>query len=128
MKELLGSGTKAEILRCLGLKGGCSGRRLGRLLGKSPTPIFKALKQLKRDGIVKYYDRARLYALNPDYLYHDELLRIIQKSAERVRPAYLPRVPRRRRIDPLAIYEILDLKGHVPAKQKLSDVLRQRYG
>ena len=127
MEALLGSHTKAEILCYLGLKGGSSGRQLSRTLGKSPTQVFKALRSLRRAEIVTQHGPPYHYTLNPRYPFYEELLQIIHKHVQRHPVAYLPKVPASRRVDPLAIYQLLAMRDQLVQGSKLSDVLRERY-
>ncbi len=129
MKEIFGSHVKASLLLYLGLRGGTSGRELARILKIHPTQIFKALKQLTSSGILKYYQS--LYAINPFYIYHDELIRMIWKEAEKNKKfsrRFLPTIADDRRVDPLAIYELAALRKQTLPYPKLSDVLRKKYG
>ena len=124
---------KVEILLCLGLKGGCSGRRLAQIVKASPTPVFKALRGLVKGGIVGRYGRPpfHLYALNPRHPYHGEILTMIDKQVARrgkKRPSYLPQIAEDRRVDPLSVYEIVSLSESRKTGPKLSDRLRERYG
>ncbi len=129
MKELLGSRVKEQILLYLGLRGGASGRRLARSLKTSPTQVFKALLQLKKIGVVLKFGPPYFYALNPDYVYYDELTRIIQKKYDSLRkkPVYLPRIAEDRKIDPFAIYELSSIIGPGPKTIKFSEALKRRY-
>lgn len=129
MRELLGSRVKEQILLYLGLRGGASGRRLARNLKTSPTQVFKALLQLKKSGIILKFGPPFFYVLNSDYIYHDELIRIIQKKydALRKKPAYLPLLADDRKVDPFAVYELSSVIGPGPKIMKLSEALRRRY-
>lgn len=126
MKELLGSQVKERVLLCLGLRGGMSGRRLARLIKKSPTPVFKALHQLQRGGAIKKFGPPYFYALARDYPYYDELIRMIHKRAGK-NPPYLPRISEERRVDPLAVYEIANAMGRGPSMMRFSAALRRRF-
>lgn len=127
MKELLGSHVKEQILLYLGLRGGTSGRRLARVLKMSPTPVFKALHQLVRHGVVSKSGPPYFYALNQDYIYFDELIQMIFKKYEALnkKPAYSRALPRERQIDPIAIYRFLPVLGKASKSVSLSEALRK---
>lgn len=131
MEEIWGSRTKASILYVLALRGGCSGRRMARLLKMAPTPVFKALAQLIAAKIIRRAGSA-FYALNPDYPHYLAILQMVEKELElhgsKFRGFY-PVLPEERRVDPLAVYEIASLRGATAGKaERFSDVLRNKYG
>ncbi len=130
MEELLGSKTKTMILLYLGLRGGTTGRRLSRILKINPTQIFKALRQLTTAGIVIQTHPSGFYALNVHYPFYEELLSMIHKQAAIMRKAlrlFMPNIPEERRVDPLAVYDFIALRGAQKTTQKFSDILRKRY-
>ncbi|HCU23691.1 MAG TPA: hypothetical protein DF383_01640 [Deltaproteobacteria bacterium] len=127
--KLLGSGTKEKILIYLGLRGGVSGRRLARTFKLSPTQVFKAIRSLAQIGLVKRDSSFNFYYLNTRHLFYEEMLHLIHKEAElhpRQTRAFLPNISPQRKVDPGAIFEILELRG-LPQHSKFSDILRQRY-
>lgn len=95
-----------------------------------PSQIFKALHQLEDAGIVDRYGRS-LYTLDTAYPFYTDLLSILSKEAE-LHPSsvrsFLPLPNADRRVDPLAIYEMVSLRGPAPQAQKISDLLMERYG
>ncbi|OGQ06818.1 MAG: hypothetical protein A3G32_00410 [Deltaproteobacteria bacterium RIFCSPLOWO2_12_FULL_40_28] len=127
MKEIFGSETKARIIKFLGMRGGYSGRQIAAHIGKSPTQVFKALHQLKKNSLIKQFYNPNYYTLNPHYHYFDELVALVYKASQ-TEKKYLPHLEEKRRIDPFFIYQIVKLRGraktHIP---KLSDLLRQYY-
>jgi len=129
MKKLLGSHVKADILMYLALRGGCSGRYLAQQLKTSPTPIFKALRQLLAAGVIVKQGKPSYYALNPHGLYYPELVVMLDKTFQHSQEAldYLPQLPAERRVDAQAIYELLAHREKTRPYQKLSDILRERY-
>ncbi len=128
MKEIFGSQTKVDLLCYLGLRGASTGRSLARQLNASPTPIFKALRQLTDEAIILKMGQPSFYALNPHYRYYDEIIRMIYKSMDPTKtPTFLPDIPEERRIDVIGIYELLAVRGTIVTTQKLSDRLRERY-
>jgi DNA-binding IclR family transcriptional regulator len=130
MIEIFGSRVKAVILLYLGLRGGSSGRNLARTLKIHASQVFKALNLLLKGKILRRYGRD-LYALNPDYVHHETLLRMIEEEARQhpsLVKAFLPVIPREREVDPLSVYRLLELQGRRTSSTRLSDVLRERYG
>lgn len=125
MKELLGSKIKVGILVYLGLRGGGSGRHLAEVLKRSPSQIFKALHALEKGKIIR--KEVSFYRLNPYYLYYKELLNIIHKNAARHSYPFLPKIPLERKVDPIAVYELLNLRGPTTPIKRLSDRLRELY-
>jgi hypothetical protein len=128
MNELLGSQVKEDILLCLGLRGGCKGRQIARLIHKSPTPVFKAIHQLEKARIITKHGPPFFYSLNPYYIYHDELMHMIWKRIEkRTSLPFYPEIAPERRVDPCAIYDLLTYRESKIPVQKFSDTLRKRY-
>ena len=129
IENLLGSHVKASILMYLGLKGGAAGREISRALKIHTTQVFKALKQLCDVKIIHHYES--FYALNPFHLFHEEIMRMIWKEAEKNKKfsrRFLPTIKEDRHVDPLAVYEIAALRKEKLAYPRLSDVLRAHYG
>ncbi len=124
MYGLLGSQAKANIILYLGLRGASAGRHLAKRLNSSPTPIFKALRQLVREGLVIQTGSPPCYALNPRYRYYDEIIRMIYKSGP---TPYLPDIPEERHVDAVGVYELLSARGSSRSVSKLSDTLREKY-
>jgi len=133
MEKLLGSRIKVKVLASLGLRGGASGRSLAQRIKASPTPVYKALRQLVKAGVIVHYGQHGpqcYYALNTLYLYYPEILSMIQKWAKhhpKETKTLLPNIPKARQINPEAIYEMAALRGPSQKVAKLSDVLRQKY-
>lgn len=130
MIEIFGSRVKVAILLYLGLRGGSSGRHLARILKISLSQIFKALHLLVQSKIVTRY-KDEFYQLNPQYPYYKELLSMIQKEGEHIKGKlnlFMPRIAEQRKVDPLSVYQLLELRGTSLQEKKLSDVLRERYG
>lgn len=129
MFGVIESRTKSDILAYLGLRGGCAGRKLARILRKSPSQVFKALKSLRHSKIINKFGPPYFFALKPSHPCSTEIISMIYKAYE-ARPSdypFLPRIRSERKIDPEAIYEIVALRGPGPAVEKLSDVLRKKY-
>ncbi|MBI2335404.1 MAG: MarR family transcriptional regulator [Deltaproteobacteria bacterium] len=125
MKGLLNSTAKEKVLLYLGLRGGCSGRRLAKVLKKSPSQIFKALNQLIKAGIIKKEPSCTFYVLNRHYPYYEELISIILKKSEHLPKSNLiiPKIQLNRKVDPIAVYEILELRNSNLSYPKLSKAL-----
>lgn len=123
IKELLGSKVKAAIIFYLALRGGTSGRRLARALKISPTQVFKALRPMVAQGWILANPQFRYYALNPRHLFYEDFRNMIHKEVTQH-----PSLPAERKIDPLAVYQILSLRGTSPHSEKISDRLRDLYG
>ena len=132
MIELFKSRVKVEILRFLALRGASSGRRLSRILHFSLSQAFKALRPLVKAKVLIYHPDSHLYRLNPNYLYHDELVSMIYKMNSRSNrpPSYLPFVPTERHVDPLSVYQLMALRETRKEKTypKFSEVIREKYG
>lgn len=131
MEKIFKSKIKVAILLYLGLRGGCSGRRLSQILRTAPTPLFKALRQLVKSHIVHQIENPSLYTLNSHFPFYEEILNMIQKEAIRQKKfvsRFLPSVKKEREIDPLSIYQFLEMRGKNLNKEKFSDLLRNRYG
>lgn len=127
MKELLGSQTKEQILLYLGLRGGATGRRLARIIKKSPSQVFKALRQLETAGIVLRFGTPSFYILNSNYIYFDELVGIISKwqSSHKRKLSWIPNLPEKRKIDPYSVYEFLGVLKRGPKCKSFSHTLRK---
>lgn len=130
MIDLMGSVVKEQILLYLGLRGGISGRKLARVLQKSPTPVFKALRQLEKLGVVVRVGSPKMYTLNRDYPYFDELVSIIEKRVRMTNKliSFIPHIAPDRRVDAVSVYEFLPFRdaGNIKS-EKFSDVLRKKY-
>lgn len=131
MMELLGSHTKELILLYLGLRGGISGRKLAQKLRLSPTPVFKALRQLVQAGVIKQNEKVALYSLDSDYPFYKELVSIIRKTAElspKLVQSFMINFKRERQVDAEAVYEFVEQrpKLNIPY-EKLSDRLVKIY-
>ena len=130
MKEIFNSQVKADILLYLGLRGAASGRQIAKQIGASPTPVYKALKQLSKTQIVSQYASPPLYRLNPFYPYYPELMSMIYKRAkEEKQITYLPKIKPKRQINAEAIYQLLPYQSTLPklTVPKLSTVLKAHH-
>lgn len=129
MFGILGSEVKELILMYLGLRGGASGRKLGRATHKGVTQVFKALKQLEKNQIIIKSQKPFMYVLNPEYVYYPELLSMIQKNQHRHprKFPFLPVISASRKVDPISVYEFIELRGNQTPIEKFSDVLRTKY-
>lgn len=125
MKEIFGSETKARIIKFLGMRGGYSGRKIAARINKSPTQVFKALHQLKKNGLVRQFYNPDYYTLNPHYRYFDEIVALVYKASQ-TEKKYLPHVEEERCVDPFFIYQIVKLRGMAKINMpKFSDLLRK---
>lgn len=125
MLPLLNSNTKSLILCSLLANGGRSGRVLARQLNSSPTPIFKALRQLAADQIV--VRRNGFYVLNTQNPYYAEITKLILKYEE-TEKNFLPKIPDDRKIDVLSVLKLKAMLGGTRKYEKFSDVLMKKYG
>ncbi len=129
MIELIKSKTKLDILVYLATRGGCAGRQMARRLHKSATPVFKALKNLEKNQIIKKEGPPFFYSLNTRHPCYPELVSILNKTYEAypTRYRFLPKIKPDRKIDPISVYEIVALRSNPIRVPKLSDTLRKRY-
>lgn len=129
MKELLGSKVKEDVLLYLGSRGGMSGRGLALILRRSPTPVFKALRQLEKNGIIKKSGTPSFYVLNPDCPYFDEIISMIDKKLNSMKkpPRFFPHLPEERKIDPFAVHELRKMLGRGPQRESLAQALRKKH-
>lgn len=132
MFGIIESQIKTDTLVYLAMKGGCAGRQLARRLHKSATPVFKALRSLEKNKIIKKQGPPFFYALNTQHPCYPELVSILHKTYEsdRRRYRFLPKIKPERKIDPTAVYEIAALRPKAISTitiQKLSDTLRKLY-
>lgn len=129
MKELLGSKVKEDVLLYLGSRGGIGGRSLASVLKRSPTPVFKALRQLEKNGIIKKSGTPSFYVLNPAFPYLDELISMIDKKINSMKkpPRFLPHLPEERKIDPFAVYKLRKLLGRGPQRESLAQALKKKH-
>lgn len=131
MEKIFNSKVKVAILLYLGLRGGASGRALSTVLKIAPTPLFKALRQLVQGKIVLQVKNLSLYTLNRHFVFHEEILNMIQKEAKRQKSLvsrFLPSIKKERQVDPVAVYELLKIRGSYKNREKISDRLRALYG
>ncbi len=102
-----------------------SGRLLAHKIGASPTPVFKALRQLEKDQIIIRQERQ--YVLNRQNPYYEEITRLICKYEEKEKN-FLPKIPDERKVDALSVLKLKEMMGESRKHEKLSDVLRKKYG